>query len=138
VVRTLLGEGGVQGLDGDVHRLRKALMLELATGQSLYRLHALTAAQWRTHALRWQAQGGVNLYRGSAVLLACAAFEWVGLRAQDSVSLRHISDVIALFDGAGAVGPRHWKALSARRRCRTWLAGLVEEIRNGLTPVDHA
>ncbi len=138
VVRTLVGDGSVQTLDGDAHRARKALMLELATGASLYRLHAITAAQWRHHAHRWQQEGGVCLYQGSALLLACAAFEWVGLRTHDTGVGQRVADVVAMFDGAGAVGPRHWKALAARRRTEAWLAGLIESLRRDMHEVDPA
>lgn len=138
VVRTLLGEGGVQGLDGEAHRARKALLLELATGESLYRLHAFTASQWRIHLHRWQKDGGVCLYRGSAALLARAAFDWVGLRLDPDAAGERIRDMIALFDGAGAIGPRHWKALSARRRAERWLTEIIASVRSGLREVDPA
>lgn len=138
VVRTLLGEGGVQNLDGEAHRARKALLLELATGESLYRLHAFAASQWRIHLHRWQKEGGVCLYRGSAALLARAAFDWVGLRLDPDAAGDRIRDMVALFDGAGAVGPRHWKALSARRRSEHWLAGIIASVRSGLREVDPA
>lgn len=138
MVRTLVGDGSVQTLDGEPHRARKALLLELTTGSSLYRLHAFTAAQWRHHAHRWQQQGGVCLYHGSAMALACAAFEWAGLRTQEAATAQRLADVVALFDGAGAVGPRHWKALAARRRTEAWLGGLVESLRRDMHQMDPA
>jgi fatty-acid peroxygenase len=137
LVRTLVGQDSVQTLDGEAHRARKALLLELTGGQHLYRLHAITAAQWRHHAQRWQKDGGgVCLYRGSAALLACSAFEWVGLQPQDPAVARRLDDVIAMFDGAGAVGPRHWRALAARRRTEAWLAGRVEDLRRDMHDVE--
>lgn len=138
VVRTLLGEGSVQTLDGEAHRLRKALLLELATGESLYRLHAFCASQWRIHLHQWEKDGGVCLFRGSAMLLARAAFDWLGLRLAPDTASSQTRDLVALFDGAGAVGPRHWKALAARRRAGRWLAGIVAQVRSGLREADPA
>lgn len=136
VIRTLLGAGGVQGLDGAAHRKRKAMFLELATGGRVDRLLEHSGQQWTAHAHRWRTQGGVCLYRGAGDLLAEAAFAWVGLVLDEAEARRRTPDVVALFDGAGAVGARHWKARLARMRLERWLAGIVEDVRRGRVGCD--
>lgn len=136
ILKTLLGEDGVQSLDGEMHRVRKAMFMALCTGEGLERIERLTEAQWISHARRWQAAGEFVLYDGAVSVLAHAAFEWVGLPLQPDEADAHIADVMRLFDGAGAVGPRHWKARLARRRLEGWLAGVIEHVRDGHTPVD--
>lgn len=136
ILKTLLGEGGVQSLDGEMHRVRKALFLSLATGDGLERVVQLADAQWSAHARRWQTAGKVTLYDGAVSVLAYAAFEWVGLPLQAEAADTHIADVMHLFDGAGAVGPRHWKARLARKRLEGWLSDVIEQVRDGRTRVD--
>lgn len=130
VVKTLLGAGGVQSLDGAMHRRRKEMFLELATGERIGQLLDLTDRQWSLHARRWQEQGGVCLYQGAADVLAGAAFAWAGIERGEGDTPGRTRDVVALFDGAGAVGPRHWKARLARTRLERWLAGVVREVRS--------
>jgi len=138
VVSTLLGAGGVQALDGAAHRQRKAMFLQLATGERIDQLLALAQHQWSLHARRWEERGDVCLYRGAGELLADAAFAWVGLALDEAEARRRTPDVVALFDGAGAIGPRHWKARLARMRLERWLAGIVEEVRRGRADCDPA
>lgn len=138
IVKTLLGEGGVQSLDGDLHRLRKALFLALATGDGLARLLALVERQWAVHTRLWAAAGQVRLYDGAIALLSQAAFEWVGLPLDDRAVAARTPDVAALFDGAGAVGPRHWKARLARRRLEAWLTEVAHAVRHGVWQVHPA
>lgn len=131
VVNTLLGAGGVQALDGDMHRLRKAMFLELATGTRIDPLLHLAGTAWEQHARQWQQAGGVCLYEGATALLAEAAFAWAGIALDRARVQERRPDVVALFDGAGAVGPRHWKSRLARRRLEGWLVGVVEDVRTG-------
>ncbi len=137
VIRTLLGQGGVQGFDGEAHRVRKALFLELATGEGLQRLIAIAERHWHEHVHAWQASGSVRLYPAVADILASSAFEWVGLPLTPDVAPDRIRDVVALFDGAGAVGPRHWKARRARRHSERWLGDVIGRIRSGAVAVDY-
>lgn len=136
VQKTLLGEGGVQGLDGDVHRARKAMFLAIATGDGLDRLLSISARQWRAHVHDWQVRGGVQLYAGMCSLLAQAACEWVGIPAGAFDPSRRTRQIVALFDGAGAVGPRHWKARISRGETERWLSDLVRRVRAGTIACD--
>ena len=138
VVRTLLGVGGVQSLDGAVHRARKAMFLDIATGAGIDRLLASTARQWDLHARRWQAAGGVCLYEGAASVLSRAAYAWAGIALEEDEVARRTRDTVALFDGAGALGPRHWHARLARPRLERWLAARIERIRAGGDAPDPA
>lgn len=138
VVSTLLGAGGVQALDGQMHRLRKAMFLELATGARIDALLQLAADAWDAHARRWQDAGGVCLYEGATALLAEAAFAWVGIPLTPAQVQERRPDVVALFDGAGAVGPRHWRSRLARRRLESWLADVVTEVREGVLACDSS
>ena len=46
VKKTLFGQGGVQGLDGDVHKNRKAMFMSLMDHQAMDEIEALTQKYW--------------------------------------------------------------------------------------------
>src|SRR3546814_5027775 len=48
IQKTLLGQGGVQGLDGEAHRHRKQMFMSLMTPERLEELKARTADRWRS------------------------------------------------------------------------------------------
>ncbi|UQU63708.1 cytochrome P450 [Couchioplanes caeruleus] len=45
------------------------------------------------------------------------------------------ADLVAMVDGFASAGPRHWRALTARRRRERWLAGLITGVRGQHVPV---
>ena len=51
--KTLLGQGGVQGLDDEAHRHRKRMFMSLMTPERIAQLGQLTADGLRTDAARW-------------------------------------------------------------------------------------
>ena len=129
--KTLLGEGGVQGLDGAAHQHRKAMFLSLMTPERLAALAEATADGWRTFARRWASQRDVVLYDELHELLARAVCAWAGVALQEEEVGRRTRELAALFDAAGAVGPRHWWSRFARVRAERWISGVVGEIRDG-------
>ncbi|MEC9482076.1 MAG: cytochrome P450, partial [Halomonas sp.] len=53
--KTLFGEGGIQGTDGEVHRVRKQLFMSLMDRQNIGELTRLAAEQWQAAIGAWQA-----------------------------------------------------------------------------------
>ncbi|WP_317622245.1 hypothetical protein [Pseudohongiella acticola] len=47
IQKTLLGQGGVQGLDDDAHRHRKQLFMTLMTHERIEHLLQTSAGEWR-------------------------------------------------------------------------------------------
>lgn len=133
--KTLLGQGGVQGLDDGPHRVRKEMFMSLMTPARLRDLATLTTAQWHAAAVKWETQAQIVLLDEVQELLCRAVCRWAGvpLRAAE-VPLR-TADFAAMIDGAGAVGGRHWRGRLGRARAERWAAGLITQVRAGtLTP----
>lgn len=129
--KTLFGEGGVQGLDGERHRARKALFMELMTPRSLERLRGLLAMEWRGCLNEWGRIERVVFVEGAARLLCRVVCAWSGVPLDEGKVPARTRDLLALVQGAGAVGPRHWKGRIARKKAERWVSGLVEEVRDG-------
>ena len=122
---TLLGKGGVQGLDGSAHLDRKALFLQVLAPDAVDALVAEAARQWRDCARDWTRAGAIPLYPAAQAWLARAAFTWSGLRVAPVDLTWRTRQLVAMFDAAASVW-RHPASRWARWRSESWLMGLVE------------
>ncbi|WP_430261263.1 cytochrome P450 [Neorhizobium sp. IRS_2295] len=131
IQKTLLGEGGVQGLDGRPHLHRKHLFMSRMSPDQIRELSRLTAAEWQMRMGTWTSRADVTLYTEFQNLLTRASLAWVGVPLPEADAQRRTRDIVALFDHAGSVGIRHLWSRWSRRRADRWLANLVEEVRSG-------
>lgn len=133
---TLVGHQGVQTLDGDEHRQRKALLLSLSTGAGVDDLRERIATEWGRRIAEWSDGGEVVLRDAAATLLCRAACDWAGVPLAAEDEERRAREMIAVIDAPAAIGPRHWRGRLARRRVERWAAGLIEDVRAGRLLVD--
>lgn len=130
--KTLFGKGGVQGLDGEAQRHRKRMLMSLMTPESIRELTELAAGLWRTRIARWAEEAGqIVLFDEAQSLLAQAVCRWAGLPLGDDEIAAKRADFAAMVEGAGAIGPRHWRGRRAHARCVRWAADLIERTRRG-------
>jgi fatty-acid peroxygenase len=115
---TLVGNGGVQGMDDAAHRGRKTMIMNLTTHAG--ELPDLTASYWREAMSRWR--GPVVLFDEAARVFARAACDWVGIPLPAGQVDARTRDLVAMVDGFATAGPRHWRARLARRRSEAWAA----------------
>lgn len=126
---TLIGKGGVQGLDGAAHRHRKQLFLSLMPPERVAHLGELVAARWGDAARGWTARRQVVLYDELQVILTRSVCEWAGVPLAEAEVGRRARQLTALFDAAADVGLGHLRSRLARKRAERWLAGLIERVR---------
>ncbi|WP_425576272.1 cytochrome P450 [Streptomyces glaucosporus] len=136
VKSTLFGHGAVHTLDGQAHRVRKAMFLSLLTDPG--RVAALTdrtAEAWDEAVERWERQPRVVLFDEASRVIARGVCRWAGVPLDDAGAEPVARDLVAMVDGFATPGPRHWRARAARRRREAWLARLVEGVRDGSADV---
>lgn len=127
VQATLFGKGGVQNLDGEAHRARKALLLSVLAPENVARLARRVRRHWGRFAY-WAPPGlRLPLYETSRHVLTLSVCEWLGVPVKHGDLAALSADVSSLFNDAA--GPAHLRARRARRRLERWLAGMVEEAR---------
>lgn len=126
----LQDHGSTQVLDGEMHRMRKALMLSLQSPEQRARLVALAEAEWRKQFALWARTRQVVLIQEAQAVLCRAACAWAGvpLANADEAVLR-TAEFSAMIDGAGAVGPRNWLGQSLRRHTEQWARERINAIR---------
>ncbi|MFG2749479.1 cytochrome P450 [Streptomyces xanthophaeus] len=129
VLDTLFGQGAVHTLDGDVHRVRKALFIALLKdGAGVAALGESVTRRWR-EAMADRQQDRVLLFDETAKILALAVRDWAGVPLSDAGAAALARDCTSMVDGFATPGPRHLRARQARRRQEDALADLITEVR---------
>jgi fatty-acid peroxygenase len=131
----LQDRGSVQLLDGEAHRWRKQMFMSLMTPASIQRLADMTADQWHTHLARWETMDEIVLLHEVQGVLCRAVCEWAGVPLTGSEASQRTREFATMIDGAGAVGPRNWRALWLRARTERWARDIVEKVRAGALEV---
>ncbi len=120
--------------DGPAHRHRKALFVALLTGDSANQLVDHAAEEFEGAARRWRGRAEISLFDETARVLTAAVTRWIGVPETDRDLDALPADLLAMVDGFGTLGPRHARALAARRRRERWLAEIIEDVRRESRP----
>lgn len=135
--KTLLGEGGVQGTDGAVHRHRKQMFMNLMSSERVEQLADLVYQQWLDRVGDWEASDRIVLFDEAHDVLCRAVCEWSGVPLEaEKVALR-THDLAAMIDGSGGVGPRHWRGRLGRSRSESWLQEVIAAVRSSQLEVSE-
>lgn len=137
IKKTLFGAGGVQGLDGDAHKHRKALFMSLWTEDVLAELRQLTQNYYLDAINKWEQSDSVQLYDEVQRILTQVICEWVGVPLKDHEIDERTAQLSAMYEKVGYVGLSHFKGWIARSRAEDWISELVTDIRNGQVQVDE-
>ena len=130
VRNTLVGDGAVHTLDGAAHRHRKGFFLRSLDGAGVCSLAQEVLRSWDDAQDRWRRAGEIVLFDEAAEVLLDAVWRWAGL-PEDVRSATAASDMVAMVDAFGAVGPRNLRGRRARSRQERALSALVEDVRAG-------
>jgi fatty-acid peroxygenase len=131
VQATLFGKGAVHTLDGEAHRVRKALFVGLLMREDgIAALVGRATAAWNQAVAEWARRPSIVLFEESAQVLTGAVCRWAGIPIGDDEVPAVARDLQALVDGFATGGPRHWRARRARGRREAWLGRLVEQVRD--------
>ncbi|MFQ1003962.1 cytochrome P450 [Modestobacter sp. SSW1-42] len=135
VVSTLFGHGAVHTLDGEAHRVRKAMFVHLLMGEGVAALVDRVAGAWDDATHRWARQETVVLFDEAARVLTRGVCDWAAVPLTDDELPALVRDLTTLVDGFATGAPRHWRARRVRQRREAWLAGIVEDVRSGARAV---
>ncbi|HEV7265269.1 MAG TPA: cytochrome P450 [Falsiroseomonas sp.] len=129
VLRLLQDKGSVATLDGEAHLHRKRMFMSLMTPDSIARLVAAMEAAWRARLPDWQRRERVVLLDEAHAILCRAVCDWAGIKLADSEAEARTRELAAMYQGAGAVGPRLLRGALLRRRTERWARDLLQEVR---------
>jgi fatty-acid peroxygenase len=129
--KTLLGDGGIHGLDGQRHRDRKAMYLSFSGPQCLQRFRDIAERHWSRYML--SARGSdVAIFDDIAPTLLGMIAAFAGVPVRPEEAKERARDLALMVDAFGSIGPRNWKGVLARKRSEKWMRRVVREQRSGL------
>jgi len=135
---TLFGKGAVHTLDGEMHRVRKAMFVGLLMREDgIAALVDQATAAWDDAAAGWQG-GRIVLLEESAQVIAGSVCRWAGVPIGDDEVPAVARDLVSMVDGFASGGARHWRARKARGRREAWLSQLVTDVRSGRATVPES
>ncbi|TFV61983.1 UNVERIFIED_ORG: cytochrome P450 [Bacillus sp. AZ43] len=128
---TLFGKGAVHTLDGEEHRVRKAMFVGLLMREDgIASLVEDATRAWDRAAGEWAGRR-IVLFDEAARVIAGAVTRWAGIPVADDEVPGLARDLVAMVDGFATGGPRHFRARRARGRREAWLSQLVQDVRAG-------
>ncbi len=133
VLKTLLGEGGVQGLDDDSHRQRKQMFMELMSPEEIARLVDLMKTSWSSALTGWETMDRVVLHTEVQQIICRAVCAWAGVPLDESEVAERTADLAAMIDGAGGILPRYRRGVKGRNSAERWIGRIIANVRAGWT-----
>lgn len=130
IQKTLFGKNGVQALDGVSHRNRKQMFMSIMTPDKLSVLHQLTQEQWKINSAKWKRRDSIVLFDETQKIMCQIACKWAGVPLKKSEVKQRANDLGKLVDGFGGIGLRYWQGKCARQKTESWIAAIVDQIRN--------
>jgi fatty-acid peroxygenase len=141
IQKTLLGVGGVQGLDDAAHRHRKHLFVQqLMPAERIEALAQLTQAALREAASSWEHTNRLTLFPELQLILCRSVCRWAAVPLGEVEAKQRANDLGAMIESGGRIGPAHWQGRLARKRSEQWIGGLIAKVRSGqlIVPQDSA
>jgi fatty-acid peroxygenase len=123
--------GSAQVLDGVAHRHRKQMLMSLMTRPRLEALVASIDRAWRTEAAQWTAAREIVVAYAVPRVLTRGVCDWVGIPLAERDVYPRTRELVAMYEGAGAIGPRNWKGQILRARTERWARALIDRARSG-------
>lgn len=131
VQATLFGKGAVHTLDGEAHRVRKAMFVSVLIDGGFDDLVERARTAWDDAVPVWAQQREIVLFEESAKVLTRAVTGWAGVPLEPDDVEPFTRDLQALVNGFATAGPAHWKARRVRGRRERALASVVDQVRAG-------
>lgn len=131
VKASLFGKGGVQEMDGEAHVHRKQMFMSMMTPDRIRQLIDITESHWQRAIDTWIKSESLVLFDDVQKILTRAVCEWSGVPLPESEVEPRARDMRAMVEAFGAVGPRHWRGRSARKRSEKWIKEIIEQVRSG-------
>lgn len=137
IKETLIGKGGVQGLDGVKHRYRKALFAHFTDEKHEKEFIKIASKVWEESIKEWPNKKSIILLDEAEKILCRIVCEWVGIPLEEEQVECTAKALAETILGFGTIGMRHWQARMARNKLEKWIQGMIEAIRCDEMKVKH-
>jgi fatty-acid peroxygenase len=121
--------GSVQTLDGEAHRHRKALFLDILDPTGDRALLTAFREAWDRAQPEWLDRGSLTVMPDIGEVLTDAALTWAGIPHFTAETRERTREFLAMIDGAGSFGVRNLRGQLLRRRTERWARDLIRSAR---------
>ncbi|RLQ90946.1 cytochrome P450 [Planomicrobium sp. Y74] len=136
--KTLLGEGGIHGRDGEDHHHQKRMFLSMMTPERLEDMKRMAIEELDKKALQWESMGDVLLLDEIEEVLSRSVMNWAGLPLKESEVKERTQELVAMVDSFGGSLTRFKEGAEARKSHESWLKEIISDIRKGTySPPPH-
>ena len=136
--KTLLGEGGLHGRDGEDHHHQKRMFLSMMTPERLEDMKRLAIEELDRKAAQWETMDEVLLLDEIEEVLARSVMNWAGLPLKESEVKQRTQELVAMVDSFGGSLTRFKEGAEARKSHEAWLKGIIRDIRSRVySPPSH-
>ncbi|TMW70727.1 cytochrome P450 [Alteribacter natronophilus] len=130
--KSLLGEGGLHGLDDEAHKHRKRMFLAMVTPERLEDMKRLVRAELEKKAEQWErTDEPVVLFNEMNDVLAVSGMRWAGLPLEDQDIKQRTRELTEMVDSFGGSLSRFRKGVKSRKSQEEWLMGIIKAVRKG-------
>jgi fatty-acid peroxygenase len=134
LANVLFGKGAVHGLDGERHRERKELFLQVLTADAVECLGEAVDDLLAERMNTWQRRTPINAFEELVEIYGTAAFPWAGVRIEPREADVVARRLAAIVDGFGFAPVAYGRACHARWWANRWGRQLVRSARRGGPP----
>lgn len=126
LLKTLLGKGGVQGLDDKAHVHRKEMFMSVMTDENVVRLGEIVSSVWlKAIEQKWSKKNQIVFYPEIQEILTESVCTWAGVPLEKRDLKKRTRELTDLFDSAGAKSLRHFKSRLSRKKTDNWMEDIV-------------
>lgn len=128
---TLLGKGGIQGLDDEAHRNRKKLFMNLMSKERIDIWSKLVEKHLLKATMDWLKKDSIVFYEESQKVLTAAVCEWAGVPLPEKDLDKRTKQLVSMFESPMAVSTRHIEGRIGRKQAESWCSDLIKQVREG-------
>ncbi|UJF27163.1 hypothetical protein [Planococcus sp. 107-1] len=130
--KTLLGEGGIHGRDGEEHHHLKRMFLSMMTPERLEDIKRMAIEELDAKASQWETMDQVVLLDEVQEILTRAICHWAGLPLKESEVKQRTEELVSMVDSFNGSIARFKRAAAARQSQEAWLKDIIQDIRSGV------
>lgn len=132
---SLLGEGGIHGLDGEAHKHRKRMLLSMMTPERLEDMKRIIVSEMDKKATQWEQQDEVVMLDEIQKVFGIAGMRWAGLPLDDEDIDKRVEELVDMVDFGGSTvgktGISFAEGVASRKSHEKWLQKLIKQVRSG-------
>lgn len=129
--KSLLGEKGIHGKDGEMHKQRKRMHLSMMTPERIEEMKRIAVEELDNKVSKWEKKKKVVLFEEMHEILTRTGCRWAGIPLKENEVKRRTREIGAMVDSFGGSVTRFREGKKARDSQEKWLGDIIKKVRSG-------